>query len=96
MTTSTDTEEPKGTVINQNPEGGTERPEGDSVTIVVSRVRGTLGDPVTHRHADRDSDGPPDRDAQRGAVRHAIATILRWFRDGPGGPPQPAEVSGCA
>ena len=36
VTTSTDTEEPKGTVINQNPEGGTERPEGDSVTIVVS------------------------------------------------------------
>jgi eukaryotic-like serine/threonine-protein kinase len=36
VTTSTDTEEPKGTVIEQNPPGGTERPEGDSVTIVVS------------------------------------------------------------
>jgi eukaryotic-like serine/threonine-protein kinase len=36
VTTSTDTEEPKGTVIKQNPPGGTERPEGDSVTIVVS------------------------------------------------------------
>ena len=36
VTTSSDTEEPKGTVIEQNPPGGTERPEGDSVTIVVS------------------------------------------------------------
>ena len=36
VTTSPDTEEPKGTVIEQNPPGGTERPEGDSVTIVVS------------------------------------------------------------
>ena len=36
VTTSTDTEEPKGTVIEQNPDGGTEQPEGDSVTIVVS------------------------------------------------------------
>jgi serine/threonine-protein kinase len=36
VTTSSDTEEPKGTVIDQNPPGGTERPKGDSVTIVVS------------------------------------------------------------
>jgi serine/threonine-protein kinase len=36
VTRSPDTEEPKGTVIEQNPPGGTERPEGDSVTIVVS------------------------------------------------------------
>ena len=36
VTTSADTEEPKGTVIEQNPPGGTERPAGDSVTIVVS------------------------------------------------------------
>jgi beta-lactam-binding protein with PASTA domain len=36
VTTSNDTEEPKGTVINQNPEGGSEQPEGTSVTIVVS------------------------------------------------------------
>jgi serine/threonine-protein kinase len=36
VTTSTDTKEPKGTVIEQNPPAGTERPEGDSVTIVVS------------------------------------------------------------
>ncbi len=36
VTTSADTEEPKGTVINQNPEGGQEEPEGTSVTIVVS------------------------------------------------------------
>ncbi len=36
VTTSDDTEEPKGTVIEQNPDGGEERPAGDSVTIVVS------------------------------------------------------------
>jgi eukaryotic-like serine/threonine-protein kinase len=36
VTRSPDTEQPKGTVIEQNPPGGTERPEGDSVTIVVS------------------------------------------------------------
>ena len=36
VTTSSDTDEPKGTVINQNPEGGSEQPEGTSVTIVVS------------------------------------------------------------
>ena len=36
VTTSNDTEEPKGTVINQNPEGGSEQSEGTSVTIVVS------------------------------------------------------------
>jgi eukaryotic-like serine/threonine-protein kinase len=36
VTTSNDTEEPKGTVINQNPEGGSEQPAGTSVTIVVS------------------------------------------------------------
>jgi serine/threonine-protein kinase len=36
VTTSNDTEEPKGTVIKQNPPGGTEEPEGTSVTIVVS------------------------------------------------------------
>jgi eukaryotic-like serine/threonine-protein kinase len=36
VTRSSDTEEPKGTVIEQNPPGGTERPKGDSVTIVVS------------------------------------------------------------
>jgi len=36
VTTSSDTEEPKGTVIEQNPEGGSEQPEGTSVTIVVS------------------------------------------------------------
>jgi eukaryotic-like serine/threonine-protein kinase len=36
VTTSNDTDEPKGEVINQNPEGGSEQPEGTSVTIVVS------------------------------------------------------------
>jgi serine/threonine-protein kinase len=36
VTTSADTEEPKGTVIEQNPSGGQEEPEGTSVTIVVS------------------------------------------------------------
>jgi len=36
VTTSNDTKEPKGTVINQNPEGGSEQSEGTSVTIVVS------------------------------------------------------------
>ena len=35
-TTSSDTTEPKDTVIAQSPEGGSEQPEGTSVTIVVS------------------------------------------------------------
>ncbi len=34
--TSADTTEPKGTVIEQSPDGGNERPEGTEVTIVVS------------------------------------------------------------
>jgi serine/threonine-protein kinase len=36
VATSDDTTEPKGTVIDQNPNEGTEAPEGSSVTIVVS------------------------------------------------------------
>ena len=36
VTRSTDTTEPKGTVIDQNPQGGAEADRGDTVTIVVS------------------------------------------------------------
>jgi serine/threonine-protein kinase len=36
VVTSGDTTEPKGTVIEQSPNGGEERPEGTEVTIVVS------------------------------------------------------------
>ena len=36
MTRSTDTTEQKGTVIEQNPDGGSEAEQGDTVTIVVS------------------------------------------------------------
>ncbi len=36
VATSDDTTEPKGTVIEQSPAGGQERPEGTEVTIVVS------------------------------------------------------------
>ncbi|RYP82557.1 Stk1 family PASTA domain-containing Ser/Thr kinase [Nocardioides guangzhouensis] len=36
VTRSTDTTEPQGTVIDQNPKGGTAADQGDTVTIVVS------------------------------------------------------------
>jgi eukaryotic-like serine/threonine-protein kinase len=36
VTESTDTRQPRGTVIDQRPEGGSEAPEGSTVTIVVS------------------------------------------------------------
>ena len=59
VTTSDDTEEPKGTVINQNPEGGSEQPEGTSVTIVVSSFEEPTETPTPS--AERHPDGAADR-----------------------------------
>ncbi len=47
VTTSSDTEEPKGTVIEQNPDAGVEEPEGTSVTIVVSSFEEPTETPST-------------------------------------------------
>ena len=56
VTRSTDTTEKKGTVIAQNPDGGSDADQGDTVTIVVSDFE------AAHRDAERDPDGrPPPR-----------------------------------
>jgi serine/threonine-protein kinase len=47
VTTSNDTTEPKGTVIEQNPDGGSEQPQGTSVTIVVSSYEEPTETPST-------------------------------------------------
>jgi serine/threonine-protein kinase len=59
VTTSDDTTEPKGTVIEQNPDGGTERPQGDSVTIVVSSYEEPTETPSTSLPTETPSTGLP-------------------------------------
>ena len=73
VTTSNDTDEPKGTVINQNPEGGSERPGGDLGDDRGLVVRGAVRDP--HPDTERHPDGAADRHAYRDPQRRPPDTV---------------------
>jgi len=60
VTTSDDTEEPKGTVIEQSPDGGEQQPEGTSVTIVVSSFEEPTETPSTALPTDTPTTTPTD------------------------------------
>jgi eukaryotic-like serine/threonine-protein kinase len=68
VTTSDDTEEPKGTVIEQNPDGGEERPAGDSVTIVVSSFEEPTETPSTALPTESPTITPPPTGTPSGEV----------------------------
>ena len=83
---TTDTTEPKGTVVEQSPEGGDEADEGSTVTIVVSAFEEPTEEPTPTESPTETPPFPTEtprgrrapRGARQGRPRRLILSAAAW------------------